>query len=194
MIAALITSTFLHIAASGTPPAASLHALDSPAYWSQTFRDSAASYRGRLEIYHQEYYSYDIGTTLAMLPIAGEAYVHKFNTGVLFSAAGLASGATSIVGAVRLIKGSPNTGLNVGLLVGGIVGVVLFKWWEVTDVLHTISRLDEELVEKWRVATEDIEPGSIRYPTKDWPDWVTSKKPAREPERPRDAFGAVTSK
>ncbi len=162
-------------------------AVDSPNYMNPAWRDSVANYQGRLEAYHQEFYSYDWGMTFAMLPVIGEWYVNKTGTGIAYSAARLGALAVGTVGAIRLIGGKPNLGLNIGLLAGGIVGWFLLKWSEVSDVRHTISHLDENLVDKFGIVTPDIIPHSIRYPTKEWPDWVTSDPPARHPQDSKEA-------
>src|SRR5437763_1777929 len=76
---------FLVIASSGLAQTAP--AVDTPSYWNKAWRDSVAEYRGRVEAYHQLFYSYDWGITFAMLPVAGEWYVDKTMTGVRFSIA-----------------------------------------------------------------------------------------------------------
>ncbi len=163
LLAALLASAALQLSPIDSHRVA---AIDTPAYWSPVYRDSVAKYAGRLATYQAELYSYDMGMSAAMLPVAGEAYVNRPITGIAFSVARLGSLSASVVGAVRLIKGSPNTPLDIGLLAGGLVGVVLLKWWEISDVMHSISRINEDLVRKWRIATADVEPGSIRYPTR----------------------------
>ena len=161
--------------------------VDSP-YLSKAWRDSVNNYAFRKEAYHQEYYSYDWAMLFACFPVLGENFVNQPMKGIEFSAVRLGLVGAATVGTVRLIKGSSNTPLNIGLLAGGIVGYVLVKWLEITDVMHTVSHLDEDLVEKFQIATPDIIPGSIRYPRKEWPDWVTTPPPAREPVRAREAI------
>jgi hypothetical protein len=168
-------------------------AIDSPNYWNQAWRDSSAEYRGRLEAYHQELYSYDWALTFTMAPVVGDLggpglYLGKWGTGIEFFAARTAAVATATLGAVRLIGGKSNTGLNIGLLVGGLVIDGLLKWWEISDVMHSVSHSNENIVAKWRIETPDLVPGSIRYPTKTWPAWVTAWP---EPRHPENARGAV---
>jgi hypothetical protein len=185
-------------AALSIPSAPNVPLVDSPDYFNKAWRDSAAEYRGRVEAYHQEFYSYDLAMTFAIVPVAGEWYVDKMWTGIGFSIARTAAVATAAVGGIRLIGGKSNTGLNIGLLAGGIIGYFLFKWWEISDVMHTVSHRDEDLVEKWRIATPDIAPGSIRYPTKEWPPWVTAWPESRHHEQAREAVDkplpVITSK
>lgn len=161
-------------------------AVDSPWYFDKAARDSAANYRGQVEAYRQEFVSYEWGHTFAMLPVAGEWYVDKTATGIRYSVARLGMVAISTVGAVRLIGNKPYLGLNVGLLAGGIVGWFALKASEISDVMHTISEKDEALVEKYQIKEQDIIPGSIRYPTKQWPAWITAGPEARKPERARE--------
>lgn len=162
--------------------------VDTPNYWNQAWRDSVNEYHGRVEAYHQEFYSYDWGITFAMLPVMGEWYVDKTMTGVRFSIARGVSLGASAVGLMRMIGDKQPMALNVGLLAGGIVGWALLKWWEITDVVHTVSQRDEALVEKYRIETPDIEPRSIRYPTKEWPAWVTSGPEPRHPQQSKEAI------
>ena len=124
LLAALLASAALQLSPIDSHRVA---AIDTPAYWSPVYRDSVAKYAGRLATYQAELYSYDMGMSAAMLPVAGEAYVNRPITGIAFSVARLGSLSASVVGAVRLIKGSPNTPLDIGLLAGGLVGVVLFS-------------------------------------------------------------------
>jgi hypothetical protein len=179
----LLTAVLIHFSPTGHPPVV----VDSPAYRNKTWRDSAALYQGRVEQYRQTAYSYDWGMTFAMLPVAGEAYVDKTSTGIRFFAARVLMGAMSAVGAVRLIGGSAHTGLNIGLLLGGLAGYVILKLWEISDVLHTVSHQNEAFAENFHIATPDLIPGSIRYPTRSWPDWVTKAPEPRHPERAREA-------
>ena len=175
------------LATISSPSLPNISVVDSPNYFNKTWRDSVAEYRGHVEAYHQEFYSYDWAMTFAMLPVAGEWYIDKTWTGIEYSLARTAAIAASTVGVVRLAEGKANTGLNIGLIAGGIIGYFLLKWSEISDVMHTISYHNEGLVEKWRIETPDIMPGSIRYPTKDWPDWVTAWPKPRHPERAREA-------
>ena len=161
--------------------------VDSPWYMNKAARDSAATYRGHVEAYHQEFYSYEWAHTFAMLPVAGEWYVDKTSTGIRYSVARALAVALSTVGTVRTIKGSPNLGLNIGMIAGGIIGYFWLKADEISDVMHTTSERNEALVEKWGIKEPDIMPGSIRYPIRQWPDWVTKGPEAREPQKAREA-------
>ena len=146
-------------------------------YRSKAWRDSADLYEGHKIAYEQELYSYDWGMTFGSLPIAGEAYLGNTTTGIEFMAGRVAMVAASIVGGIRLIEGKPTLGLNLGLLAGGIVGYIGLKLWELADIRHTVSERNEDLVDKFQIATPDVAPHSIRYPRKSWPDWVTSTPP-----------------
>ena len=168
-------------------PLGKLQAQDSANYRSKAWRDSVLNYEQRLDSYRQELYSYDWGMTLGMLPIAGEANVGKMGTGILYSAARTAAVAISVIGVVRLIEKKPSYGLDIGMLIGGIAAWVGLKFSELADIRHTVSERNEDLVEKWQIPTPDIEPHSIRYPTKDWPTWVSSAPEERHPQNARDA-------
>ncbi len=168
-------------------PLGKLQAQDSTNYRSKAWRDSVLNYQGRLNSYRQDLYSYDWGMTLGMLPIVGEANVGKMGTGILYSAARTAAVAISVIGVVRLFEKKPSYGLDIGMLVGGIAGWFGLKFSELADIRHTVSERNEDLVEKWQIATPDIETHSIRYPTKDWPSSVTSTPEARHYERAREA-------
>jgi hypothetical protein len=168
-------------------PSGIVFAQDSANYWNKTWRDSAANYRGRVEAYHQEFLSYDWGMTFGMLPVAGEAYVGKTGTGIAYLAARTAAVALGVVGTVRFIEGKPNFGLNLGMIAVGIFGYIGLKLSELADIRHTVSERNEDLVEKFGIETPDIEPHSILYPTKQWPDWVTSWPPAPPKVNPREA-------
>ncbi len=169
-------------------PCKKLCAQDSAKYLSKTWRDSVLNYQGRLDSYRQELYSYDLGMTFGMLPIMGESYAGKMGTGIAYFAARVATVAIGVVGAVRLIERKPSFGLDIGMLVGGIAGWIGLKFSELADIRHTVSERNEDLVDKWQIATPDIEPHSIRYPAKDWPTWVTSTPEARHPENAREAI------
>ena len=168
-------------------PFGKLQAQDSTNYRSKVWRDSVLTYEGRLQSYRQELYSYDLGMTLGMLPIVGESSVGKQGAGIAYFAARTVAVAIGVVGAVRLIEGKPSFGLDIGMLIGGLAGWVGLKFSELADIRHTISEKNEDLVEKWKIPTPDIEPHSIRYPTKDWPTWVTSTPERRRPEDARKA-------
>jgi hypothetical protein len=175
-------------------PLVKLHAQDSTNYRSKAWRDSVLNYEGRLQSYRQELYSYDFGMTLGILPIVGESSVGKEGAGIAYFAARTATVAIGVIGAVRLIEGKPYVGLNIGMLVGGIAGYFGLKFSELADIRHTISEKNEDLVEKFQISTPDIEPHSIRYPTKDWPTWVTSTPERRRPEDARKAVDAPLPK
>ena len=162
-------------------------AQDTPKYFHKAYRDSAAEYHGRVEVYRQELYSYDWGMSMAVLPIMGESYVDKLGTGIRYSIARTAAVAVATVGTVRLIRGSPYLGLNIGMLAGGIIGYFALKSSEISDVMQTVSEKNEALAEKWQIAEPDIEPGSIRSPTKPMPDWITHGTERRDPQRAREA-------
>jgi hypothetical protein len=168
-------------------PLGKLQAQDSAKYLDKTWRDSVLNYQGRLQSYQQELYSYDLGMTLGMLPIVGETNVGKEGTGIAYFAARTVAVAVGVVGAVRLIEGKPSIGLDIGMLVGGIAGWVGLEFSELADIRHTVSERNEDLVEKWQIPTPDIEPHSIRYPTKNWPTWVTSTPEQRHYQNAREA-------
>ncbi len=168
-------------------PFGKLFAQDSANYLNEAWRDSVANYRGRVEAYHQEFLSYDWGMTFGMLPVAGEAYVGKMGTGIEYSAARAVAVAVGVVGAVRFIEGKPNFGLNLGMVAAGIVGYIGLKLSELADIRRTVSERDEDFVEQYRIEIPDIEPHSIRYPTKKWPDWITSWPPIPPKVNPSEA-------
>jgi hypothetical protein len=141
-------------------------AQQPPMYFNKVWRDSVNEYHGRLTAYQQGLYSYGLAAALANLPVVGEAYVDKTGTGIAFFAGRLLALSATTVGTVRLIERKPDTPLNIGLLAGGIVSYFLLKWWEFSDVMHSVSDKNEALVKEYRVDTADIEPGSIRYPSK----------------------------
>jgi hypothetical protein len=168
-------------------PFGKVQAQDSANYRSKAWRDSVLNYEKRLDSYRQELYSYDLGMTFGMLPIFGESYVGKEATGIAYLTGRVIAVAIGVVGAVRLIEGKPYLGLNLGMLVGGIPGWFGLKFSELADIRHTVSELNEDLVEKWQIPTPDIEPHSIRYPTKQWPAPVTSAPEERHYENAREA-------
>jgi hypothetical protein len=168
-------------------PFEQLRAQDSANYRRKAWRDSVLNYEQRLDSYRQELYSYDQGMTMGMLPILGESYVGKEGAGIAYLAGRTVAVAISVVGAIRLIEGKPYLGLNLGMLVGGIAGWFGLKFSELADIRHTVSERNEDLVEQWQIPMPDIEPHSIRYPTKEWPVWVTSAPEARHYERAREA-------
>jgi len=168
-------------------PFGNLFAQDSANYLDKSWRDSAANYQGHVEAYHQELLSYDWGMTFGMLPVAGEAYVGKMGTGIAYSAARAVAVAAGVVGAVRFIEGKPTFGLNLGMIAVGIFGYIGLKLSELADIRHTVSERNENFVETFGIETPDIEPHSIRYPTKQWPAWVTSWPPVPSKVNPREA-------
>ena len=141
-------------------------AQETPMYFSKPWRDSVNEYHGRLMAYNQGLYSYNLATTFSRFPVAGEAYVDKTGTGIAFFAGRLLALSAATVGTVRLIEKKSDTPLNIGLLAGGIVSYFLLKWWEFSDVMHAVSDKNEALVKKYGVNPADIEPGSIRFPSK----------------------------
>ncbi len=169
-------------------PLGKLQAQGSANYRSKAWRDSVLNYQQRLDSYQQELYSYDLGMTLGIFPIFGEGYVGKEGAGIAYFAARTIAAAIGVVGAVRLIERKPSIGLDIGMLVGGLAAYVGLKFSELADIRHTVSERNEDLVDKWQIPTPDIEPHSIRYPTKDWPAWVTSTPKPRRPEEAREAI------
>src|SRR5437867_4317165 len=133
---------FLLIASSSLAQTAP--SVDTPSYWNKAWRDSVANYRGHLEGYHQDFYSYDWAMTFTMPPIlggvAGGWYVDKLKTGILFSAAEAASALVTTYGVVRLPFGKPTVGL--GLIAGGILSFIAIKWLGIIDYQHTVSQRD----------------------------------------------------
>jgi hypothetical protein len=168
-----------------------LRAQDSTNYRSNAWRDSTLNYQQRLDSYHQDLYSYDMGMTFGMLPFVGdfvgENYVDKPGAGIAYFAARTIVAAIAVAGVVRLIERKPSIGLDIGMLVGGLAGEVGLKFSELADIRHTVSERNEDLVDTWQIPTPDIEPHSIRYPTKDWPAWVTSAPEERHYENAREA-------
>ena len=152
-------------------------AQEAANYLNKAWRDSVANYRGRVEAYHQELDSYDWGMTFGMLPVAGEAYVGKLGTGLLYSGARGAALAVGTVGAIRLIGGKPSIATDLGMIGAGLVGYVALKLLELANIRHEVSHQNERLVQEFDIATPDIMPHSIRYPTRQWPDSVTSWPP-----------------
>jgi hypothetical protein len=183
LISSLICASMLTVA---TP------ATDSPAYWNKAWRDSASEYRGRVEAYHQLFYSYDWAMTFTMPPVlggvAGGWYVDKLKTGMLFSVAEIACIAAPVFGIVRFALGKPTLNLNAGLILGGVFGFIGVKWLEISNYQHTVSDRNESLVEKYKIEIPDIMPSSIRYPTKEWPDWITATPEARHARNARKAI------
>ncbi|HZK75483.1 MAG TPA: hypothetical protein VFD13_01125 [Candidatus Kapabacteria bacterium] len=173
-------------------------AQDSENYLNKAWRDSVANYSGRVEAYHQELLSYDWGMTFGMLPVAGEAYVGKAGTGIAYFAARGVAVAAGVVGAVRFIEGKPNFGLNLGMIAVGIFGYIGLKLSELADIRQTVSERNEDFVEHYHIEIPDIEPHSIRYPSKQWPDWITSWPPIPPKVETREAINQplpkVTSK
>ena len=159
-----------------------------PNYWNKAWRDSVAEYQGRVTAYHQELYSYDWAMLFSFLPVAGNGiYMDDYKTGALYFGTRLGFVALGTVGTVRLTRGSGNQYVNAGMIVAGVVGYLYFKWSEISEMQHETSYRNEALVEKFRIAESDITPGSIRYPTKQWPDWVTARPAPRDPQDARKA-------
>ena len=157
-------------------------------YWEPAYRDSVSNYYYRLHAYRFEVLNYDLGFTLSMLPVMGQWYVDNTMKGVAYSAARAGALTVSGIGVAGLFtKG--NTWRDVGMAVGGLVVYGILKWMDITDVQHAISRNNERIVEKFNIATEDVQPTSIRYPEKDgWPAWVTEPPPPRDPQPHREIF------
>lgn len=158
-----------------------------PNYWSKAWRDSVTDYERRLTSYRMEHYSYDWARMFSFLPVMGEFYVDRTAVGVRNVAMRVAALAVSAVGTIRLTRGYSGTEWNIGMIAAGLIGWGYLKFSEMSEVVHLVSERNEDLVEKWQIATPDIEPGSIRYPRKQWPDWVTTPPPPREPQNAREA-------
>jgi hypothetical protein len=158
-----------------------------PNYWNKAWRDSVAEYQSRVTAYNMEHYSYDWARMFSFVPVAGEWYVDQTGKGITYAALRVASLAVSTVGTIRLTRGYSGTELNIGLIAAGLIAWGYLKWSEMSDVYHMVSIRNEDLVEKWQISTPDIIPGSIRYPRKEWPEWVTSGPPARDPQNAREA-------
>lgn len=158
------------------------------AYWNPAYRDSVANYAGRLQAYRFSLLSYDLGFTLSMLPVAGQWYVDNTMKGVVFSAARAGALGVSVIGVAGLFtKG--NTGRDIGFAVGGLVVYGVLKYLDIVDVQHAVSRNNEHIVEKFSIEVNDVESTSIRHPEKDiWPERVTARPPAREPQPHREIF------
>jgi hypothetical protein len=156
-------------------------------YWDPAYRDSVANYTYRLHAYRFEILNYDLGFTLSMLPVLGQWYVGNTTKGIVYSGARAGALAVSTIGVAGLFtKG--NDWRDAGMAVGGLVLYGVLKYLDIMDVQRAISRNNEYIVEKFSIATEDIEPTSIRYPEKEWPAWVTEPPPAREPQPHREIF------
>ena len=156
-------------------------------YWDPAYRDSVNNYAYRLNAYQFEILNYDLGFTLSMLPVLGQWYVDNTMKGIVYSGARAGALAVSTIGVAGLFtKG--NDWRDAGFAVGGLLVYGILKYLDISDVQHAISRNNEHIVEKFNIATEDIQPTSIRYPEKEWPDWVTTPPPAREPQPHREIF------
>jgi hypothetical protein len=155
------------------------------AYWSQHWRDSVNEYQGRLLSYQLEVLSYGNAFLLSLVPLAAESfYTGHIGKGALFLFGRAISGIAALDGVLGITKGQGSSLKNVILVIAGVVGYVFFKVSEVSDVQHDVSTINESLVSKWNIATNDIDSSSIRYPKHDWPSWVTTRPPARSPESP----------
>lgn len=162
--------------------------IDSP-YFSARWRDSVANYQGRMLMYHEESLDYDLGFGLSFLPYIGSYYANHGSQGLTFAAERLGAVAIGGFGTYRFVTSSTIRPLDIGLAVLGIGAYIYLKVTEIQDVQHEISETNEMLVEKYQIATEDITPGSIRYPTRQYPEWVTGRRsPAREPRNAREAI------
>jgi hypothetical protein len=158
-----------------------------PNYWSKAWRDSVNDYERRVTSYHMEHYSYDWARLFSFAPYFGEWYVDQPGKGITNAAFRVGALALSTVGTIRLTRGYSGTELNLGLVAAGLIAWGYLKWSEMSGVYHTVSVRNEDLVDKWQIATPDIIPGSIRFPRKDWPDWVTTGPGQREPQNAREA-------
>lgn len=158
-----------------------------PNYWSKAWRDSVTDYQRRVTSYNMEHYSYDWARMFSFVPVAGEWYVDQTGKGISNAVLRVAALAVSTVGTIRLTRGYSGTELNIGLIAAGLIAWGFLKWSEMSEVYQLVSVRNEDLVEKWQIATPDVIPGSIRYPRKQWPDWVTASPPPREPQNAREA-------
>ena len=155
--------------------------VDSP-YWNKHYRDSVNYYQGRLAAYHQEILSYDLAFAFSFLPFAAEFFLtkHTAKAGLYFFARTAAVAAMAI-GTVGLIRAQGSEVVNVVYVAAGVAAYVFFKIAEMTEVQHDVSHFNESLVSEYRIATPDIDSGSIRYPVHQWPAWITTAPPARQP-------------
>ena len=149
------------------------------------WRDSVARYDGRLTRYSQELLSYEMGTTLAILPVLGESYVDRTSAGVAFVGGRAVMAGAAVTGAVRLIGGRGSVTQGLGLILGGLLGYAALKWWEISDVLSAVSAHNEALITEYHIEPSDIAPGSVRYPRGHYPAAVTNqpiprKRPSSE--------------
>lgn len=157
-------------------------------YWDPVYRDSVANYAYRLNAYQFELLNYDLGFALSMLPVAGQAYVDNTTKGIVYTAARAGALTVSGIGVVGLFS-KGNDWRDAGFAVGGLIIYGVLKWLDISDVQHTISNINERLVDKFSIAVEDVEATSIRYPMKDgWPERVTTRPPARQPQPHREIF------
>jgi hypothetical protein len=155
---------------------------------SPAWRDSVNNYAYRVNAYRQENLSYDWGMLFSFFPVAGEAYVDNTSKGFVYLGERVAAVALGTVGLIRLVRSDRTSIVDVGIIVVGVVGYAVLKYLEIRDVQHEVSRINEELVEKFAINVNDIDTASIRYPNKSWPRWVTERPPARRPHSAQDAI------
>lgn len=167
--------------------------IDSP-YWSQHWRDSANEYQARLFRYRQEVIDYDQAFLFSWVPLAAESnYTGQVAKGAVFFFARAVSGIAVLDGILGITRGQGSTLQNVIFVIAGVVGYIFFKVTEMDDVQHDVSSVNESLVSKWHIATDDIDSSSIRYPKEHWPDWVTSRPVARAPQSPQPTIQSMQS-
>ena len=163
-------------------------AVDSP-YWNKQWRDSAIEYHQRLVRYRGTLLGYDNTFLLSLLPFAAEAgATGNVAKGALFFFARVAGGGAALTGALGLIKDQGSSLKNVVLTILGVAGYIFFKITEINDVQHDVSIHNEDAVAENHIALDDVEPGSIRYPERSWPNWVTAAPPTRKPLPASDVF------
>ncbi len=158
-------------------------------YMSKQWRDSVNAYHGRLGAYHNELDSYDLARSLSFFPFAAEIFLTKqVPKAAVFFFARTAGAASTLVGTLGLLRGQGSALKNVVLVIVGVAAYVFFKITEINDVQHDISHINERLVDDFQIATNDIDTGSIRYPVRQWPLWVTQPPPARQPRSSQDVL------
>lgn len=155
-------------------------------YWNPAYRDSVSNYAYRLHAYRFEILNYDLGLSFSMLPVMGQWYVDNTSKGIVYSAFRVGALGVSAIGVAGLFS-EGNTWRDVGFAVGGLIVYGVLKYLDIMDVQHAISRNNEHIVAKFNIATEDVQPTSIRYPEKEgWPEWITSPPAARQPQPHRE--------
>jgi hypothetical protein len=156
-------------------------------YWSKQWRDSVNAYHGRLAAYEHELVSYDLAFAFSFLPFAADLFVTKnIPKAAVFFFARTGGAAATLVGTLGLVRGTGSALTNVVLVILGVATYVFFKITEINSVQHDVSRINERLVDDFQIATPDIDSGSIRYPVRQWPAWVTQPPAPRQPRSAQD--------